>query len=148
MNDLGRLLLEAVGLLVAIQGLLWIYNYRFDAGKQKIKLENQQPLVGLKKVGFKADSDAHSIWEPATENAKYLGRIDGYPVEVSIKCQPASYWGENRCFKVRVFFAAELTGAGSVGQDIQNKGQSNFFKWNDGVILTATYAERKLEVGR
>ena len=46
-------------------------------------------MVGLKKLGFVADSDLHceqpALLE-AAEAAKYRERINGYPVEASTKC--------------------------------------------------------------
>ena len=152
MRDVGWLLFEVVMLLAGIQELLWCYNYGFDAATQKIKLENRQPLVGLKKLGFVADSDSHRgqpmLVEDA-EAAKYRGCVNGYPVEVSTKCQPVRFWGNSPSFKVKVFFDAEKAAmANPTEQAFRNKGPGNFFKWNDGVTLTPAYAERELVVGR
>ncbi len=152
MRDVGWLLFEVVMLLAGIRAILWRYNYGFDAAKQKIKLQNQQPLVGLKKRGFVVDSDSHrghpALLE-AAEAAKYRGCVNGYPVEVSTKCQPVSFWGKSPSFKVKVFFDAEKAAmANPAEQAFRNKGSGNFFKWDDGVTLTPAYAERELVVGR
>ena len=152
MRDVGWLLFEAVMLLVGIQMILWCYNYGFDAATQKIKLENQQPLVGLKKLGFVADSGSHHgqpmLVEDA-EAAKYRGCVNGYPVEVSTKCRPVSFWGNSPSFKVRAFFDAEKAAVANPDeQAFRNKGPGNFFKWNDGAMLTPACAERELVVGK
>ena len=148
MNDIGWLLLEAGCLLVVIRLILLVYNHGFDAAKERIKLENQQPLAGLKEFGFVAANDMHSAGKQIPELAKYLGRIDGYPIEVFIRCQPVSFWREQH-FTVRVFFNPDSTGAvNSCGAAIKNKVQSNSFKWQDSVALHANYGERKMVIGR
>lgn len=143
------MLLEAASILFVAQVVIWLYNYGFDVAKQKIKWENQQPLIGLKKFGFVADSDAHPVWKQNAETAKYFGLIDSYPAEISMKCQPMSLWGKSRYYKVKIFFDAEkIAVENSDGQHLSNKGRSNFFKWNVGVTLASTYAERKLAIGK
>lgn len=145
--DWQPLVFVAIVVPIVVYSITWIKNKL--GPNEKLAMQNEPPLLNLKKVGFAATTgiDTGDGSEP-DKAVGYVGQVEGYAVEIAYNFLDGVLT-KHPYFRVRVFFNPGNTEpvalAARLAQDIS---RSKMFRWSDTEKLTETYAETALLVGR
>ncbi|SNC67945.1 hypothetical protein SAMN06265337_2125 [Hymenobacter gelipurpurascens] len=126
----------------------WCHN-RFSSSRDKRFLQQREPFLGLKQLGFQIIDEAYTGHEdrPDTIIPAFIGLVNNYSVEISFNW--ITGWSQLPHYRVRVFFEPGSRDTAAIKHQVDYKlDQSKLFRWQEDWLLKPVYAENKVFIGR